>query len=195
MYLSRFFVIMPGMDNTKATFLPFHAINQFMVPEYRLSVLQRVFNGLEKLPGPRKGAINGLVKRLVSVPGFRNSGVAPASLKVKSSVGVFERSAEFSGQVIMAWSELNPELRQQVYDVLAGRQWELLPVDADRSKLPGFLTTWPKGETFDVLDKAFLEAHPDKTASDDDVRLMVVWLSGRLPYDVMEEESPDQAAS
>jgi hypothetical protein len=178
------------MDNKKATFLPFHAINQFMVPEYRLSVLQRVFSGFEKLPGPRKSAINGLVKRLVSVPGFRNSGVAPVSLKVKSSVGVFERSAEFTSQVIMAWSELNPDLRQQVYDLLVDRSWEVLPADADRTRLPGFLTAWPKGENFDVLDKAFLETHPDKTASDDDVRLMVVWLSGRLPYDVPEDESP-----
>ncbi len=192
--MACFFVIIPAMDNTQASFLPFHAINQFMVPEYRLSVLQRVFNGFEKLSGPRKGAINGLVKRLVSVPGFRNSGVAPVPLKVKNSVSVFERSADFAGQVIMAWSELNPELRQQVYDFLVAREWELLPPDADRSKLPGFLTTWPKGETFDVLDQAFLEVHPDKTASDDDVRLMVVWLSGRLPYDVMEEELPDQQA-
>ena len=183
------------MDNKKATFLPFHAINQFMVPEYRLSVLQRVFAGFEKLPGPRKAALNGLVKRLVSVPGFRNSGVAPAALKVKSSVSVFERSAEFTSQVIMAWSELNPELRQQVYDLLVARNWELLPADADRTKLPGFLTTWPKDENFDVIDKAFLEAHADKTASDDDVRLMVVWLSGRLPYDMPEEETPAEEAS
>jgi hypothetical protein len=181
------------MDNKKATFLPFHAINQFMVPEYRLSVLQRVFAGFEKLPGPRKSALTGLVKRLVSVPGFRNSGVAPVSLKVKSSVGAFERSAEFASQVIMAWSELNPDLRQQVYDFLLARSWEMLPADADRTRLPGFLTTWPKGEDFDVLDKAFLEAHPDKTSSDDDVRLMVVWLSGRLPYDVDEEAPAEEA--
>jgi len=183
------------MDNKKASFLPFHAINQFMVPEYRLSVLQRVFGGFEKLPGPRKGALNGLVKRLVSVPGFRNSGVAPAPLKVKSSIGVFERNPEYTSQVIMAWSELNPELRQQVYDFLIARNWEILPADADRTKLPGFLTTWPKGEDFDVLDKAFLEAHPDKSASDDDVRLMVVWLSGRLPYDMLDEEATGQDAS
>jgi len=182
------------MDNTKATFLPFHAINQFMVPEYRFSVLQRVFNGFEKLSGPRKGAINGLVKRLVTVPGFRNSGVAPVPLKIKNSVNAFERSAEFTSQVIMAWSELNPDLRQQVYDLLIARGWELLPADADRSKLPGFLTSWPKGEDFDTLDKAFLEVHPDKTASDDDVRLMVVWLSGRLPYDANDEEAPEQEA-
>jgi len=182
------------MDNKKATFLPFHAINQFMVPEYRLSVLQRVFGGFEKLPNSRKAALTGLVKRQVSVPGFRNSGVAPAPLKAKSSVSAFERSAEFASQVIMAWSELNPELRQQVYDLLVARNWELLPAEADRTKLPGFLTTWPKGEDFDVLDKAFLEAHPDKTASDNDVRLMVVWLSGRLPYDMAEEESPAEEA-
>jgi hypothetical protein len=183
------------MDNTKATFLPFHAINQFMVPEYRLSVLQRVFSGIEKLSGPRKGALNSLVKRLVSVPGFRNSAVAPVSLKIKSSVGAFERSAEFTSQVIMAWSELNPDLRQQVYDLLVARSWELLPIDADRTRLPGFLTAWPKGEDFDALDKAFLEAHPDKTASDDDVRLMVVWMSGRLPYDVVYDDPPSKEAA
>lgn len=186
---------MVGMDNKKAAFLPFHAINQFMIPEYRLSVLQRVFSGFEKLAGPRKAAINGLVKRLVSVPGFRNSGVAPLSLKAKNSVSVFERNAEFTSQVIMAWSELNPELRQQVYDFLIARKWELLPADADRTKLPGFLTTWPKTENFDVVDKAFLEAHPDKTASDDDVSLMVVWLSGRLPYDTDADELTAQESS
>jgi hypothetical protein len=183
------------MDNKKAAFLPFHAINQFMVPEYRLSVLQRVFSGFEKLPGPRKAAINGLIKRLVSVPGFRNSGVAPVPLKAKNSVGVFERNSEFTSQVIMAWSELNPELRQQVYDFLITRNWELLPADADRTKLPGFLSTWPKGEDFDVLDKAFLEVHPDKTSSDDDVSLMVVWVSGRLPYDSDADELPAQESS
>ncbi len=183
---------MPGMDDKKATFLPFNAINQFMIPEYRLSVLQRVFNGLERLSGPRKGTVNGLVKRLVSVPGFRNSSVAPAPLKAKSAVNAFERNAEFASQVIMAWSELNPELRQQVYDFLVTRNWEILPAEADRTKLPGFLTRWPKGEDFEVLDKAFLEAHPDKTASDDDVRLMVVWLSDRLPFD-NDEESPAEA--
>jgi len=183
------------MDNKKAAFLPFHAINQFMIPEYRLSVIQRVFSGFEKLPSPRKASINGLVKRLVSVPGFRNSGVAPIPLKVKNSIGVFERNAEFTSQLIMAWSELNPDLRQQVYDFLISRKWELLPADADRTKLPGFLTTWPKSENFDVLDKAFLEVHPGKTCSDDDVRLMVVWLSGRLPYGTDTDESTVQEAS
>ncbi len=39
----------------------------------------------------------------------------------------------------MAWSELHLELRQQIYDMLVERKWELLPVDTDRTKLPGFL--------------------------------------------------------
>jgi hypothetical protein len=179
------------MDKKTSSFLPFNAINQFMVPEYRLSVLQRVFSGIERLPGARKAAINNLVKRQFSVPGFRNSAAAPASLKIKSSVSVFERNAEFTGQVIMAWSELNPELRTQVYDFLVARNWELLPGETDRTKLPGFLTSWPKGEDFDVLDKAFQEIYPEKTASDNDIRLMVVWLSGRLPFDDDEEAAAE----
>jgi hypothetical protein len=179
------------MDDKKISFLPFHAINGFMIPEYRLSVLQRVFNGMEKLPGARKSALNSLVKRYVSVPGFRNSFLAPLPLKIKGAVSTFERSAEFTAQVLMGWSELNPDLRQQVYDFLKDRNWEMLPPDADRTKLPGFLPHWPQGESFDVLDAAYNDTFANKTDSEDDVRLMVVWMSGRLPYDQDEEEAAD----
>jgi hypothetical protein len=69
-----------------------------------------------------------------------------------------------------------------VYDLLVARGWELLPPEADRTVLPGFLTKWPKGETFEVLNEVFLKMYPGTQASDDDISLMVVWLSGRLPY-------------
>jgi hypothetical protein len=52
--------------------------------------------------------------------------------------------------------------------------------------LPGFLTTWPRAEEFEVLVKAFREQHPDTPASDDDISLMVAWLSGRLPLDLVD---------
>jgi hypothetical protein len=44
------------------------------------------------------------------------------------------------------------------------------------------MITWPKGEEFDVLNQAFQEMYPDQNFSSDDISLMVVWLSGRLPY-------------
>ena len=176
------------MDDKQVQFLPFHAINEFMVPEFRLAVIQAVFAGFDRLPGDRRSAINGLVKRNVQVPGFRNSVQAPAMVKARASVTPFERRPEYAGQVLQAWSELHPELRQQVYDFLKGREWELVPPETDRSKLPGFLVTWPKGQNYDVLGEAFAQAYPDVQVAENDLRLMIVWLAGRLPYDMYEDE-------
>src|SRR5512133_717762 len=104
------------MSDKKAQFLPFNAINEFMVSDFRQHMIQAVFAGFDRLPGERRSAINGLIKRHVQVPGFRNSTQAPAGIKARSSVSVFERRPEFTAQILQGWSELHPELRQKVYD-------------------------------------------------------------------------------
>jgi hypothetical protein len=180
------------MDEKKTPFLPFYAINDFMFPEFRINVLQRVFNGLEKLSPARKSALSGMVKRFIKVPGFRNSAQAPAPLKAKASVQVFERNAEFTSQVLMAWCELQPELSSLVYEFLKTRGWELLSPEVDRTKLPGFLTRWNKDEPFEVLDNAFTELNPDHHTAENDIRLMIVWLSGRLPYEMVAQNQVDE---
>jgi hypothetical protein len=180
------------MDDKQVKFFPFNAINEFMVPEFRLAVIQSVFAGFDRLPGERRSAINSLIKRHIQVPGFRNSVQAPGPLKARASVSAFERRPEFVAQILQAWGELHPELRQQVYDFLKAREWEQVPPDADRTKLPGFLTTWPKGEDYDVLGEAFALAYPDVQVNENDLRLMIVWLADRLPYDMYEDESEDE---
>lgn len=180
------------MDDKQVKFLPFHAINEFMVPEYRLNVIQTVLHDFGKLPGTRRSTINNLIRRHVQVPGFRNSTLAPAPVKAKAAVSTFERSPEFVAQVLQGWAETKPELRQMVHGFLEGREWELLPPDADRTKLPGFMVVWPQGETYDVLDEAFANAYPDNTVDVNDLRLMIVWLAGRLPYDMFEEDAEEE---
>mgnify|MGYP000854519876 FL=1 len=179
------------MSEKQAKFLPFHSINEFMLPEYRQTVLTAVFNHLEQLSGARRGTINALVRRMVSVPGFRNSALAPTPMKIKGSAQGFERYPEFVAQILQAWSEINAPLAAQVYELLKARGWEILPPEADRSKLPGFLTEWPAADTYDVLNETFRTLYPDSTASEDDVRLMAVWIGGRLPDSVT--EGPDEA--
>ncbi|HVN56421.1 MAG TPA: hypothetical protein VMT46_18990, partial [Anaerolineaceae bacterium] len=71
------------------------------------------------------------------------------------------------------------------------REWEILPVDADRTKLPGFLTTWPKSESFDALTAAFRDANQDGEDDPDRISLMAVWLGGRLPYNLEEDENAE----
>jgi hypothetical protein len=84
--------------------------------------------------------------------------------------------------ILAAWTEAHAALKEKVQALLEARQWEILPIDADRTKLPGFITIWPRGENFEVINQAFKEMYPDTEVSDDDVSLMVVWISGRLPY-------------
>lgn len=175
------------MDTEKTQFLPFHAINDFMMPDFRLNVLQSVLGNLDSLTAERRSAIQGLLKRTLKIPGFRNPLQAPVGLKVRNSVDTFERSPDFVAQIVAAWTEARPELRQQVFDLLVDLGWELLPVDAERTKLPGFLTRWPKSDSFDAITGAFHQKYADVEAADNDISLMTVWLGGRLPYDVVDK--------
>jgi hypothetical protein len=172
------------MDDKKVQFYPFNAINEFMLSDYRREVLQQVLSDSSKLSGAQRGALNGEIKRLVKVPGFRNSSVAPLSLKIRGAEATFEKNPGFAARVLQCWSEIHEDLRQQVYDLLKSRNWEIIPAEADRSRLPGFLGDWPKEDTYEVLNSAFSETYADSTASENDVRLMIVWLSGRLPVDM-----------
>lgn len=182
------------MSDNKTQFFHFHTINEFMLPDYRLQVLTQVITNLDSLPGELRTQLNAQIRQLVKVPGFRNSSAAPAAVKVRGSQQAFERSPQFAGNVLAAWSALNADLRQQVYDFLIQRNWKLLPVETDRTKLPGFLTRWPKADQFDVLDEAFRASHPDTASSKDDISLMVVWLSMRLPYELVDQPD-DEGAS
>ncbi|HEY9077510.1 MAG TPA: hypothetical protein VIO61_13340 [Anaerolineaceae bacterium] len=176
------------MNQDQVAFLPFHAINQFMVDEYRETVIRFVLKNADSLSSGRRNSLYGLLKKNISVQGFRNGMQAPLPLKVKSAANIFERKAEFTAQVLQAWSELKPELRQKVSDLLKSRGWEFIPADADRAKLPGFLPDWVKGETYDTLEESFRSMFPGENFESDDLRLMVVWLSGRLPFGMGEDE-------
>jgi hypothetical protein len=136
----------------------------------------------------RQRKISGLIKRNVKVQGFRNSSLAPLPLKIKGAVENFEKSPVFVAEILEGWGELNKELAEIIYEFLNERNWETLPVATERSKLPGFLTRWPAKETFDGLISAFREKYKEIEVSDNDISLMVVWISNRLPYELAEEQ-------
>jgi len=177
------------MNKQKAQFIPFHAINEFMLPDYRQKLLQEIFGSQDRLSENRRAAINRLVKKAVKVPGFRNSVLAPAPLKARAAVGTFERSPEMVANILAAWFELNPDLANKVFDLLTNRGWQVLPLDVDRSSLPGFMTRWPKKDGFEELDDAYQAAYPDDGAHEYDINLMIVWISGRLPVDLVDTEA------
>lgn len=180
------------MSNEKIAFVPFNALNEFMTPEYREDVLRVVLSNLNGLSQMRKSLVIRAIKNDVVVSGFRNASLAPLALKLKGAVKAFAKKSEFTAQILSAWLEMNPELSRQIYELLKERGWELLPVEADRTKLPGFLIQWPASESYDTLGQAFSEKWPEATNDVNDIRLMIVWLSGRLPYN-MDESAPDDS--
>ncbi len=179
-------------DKKQAEFIPFHAINEFMRNDYRIMVIRTALLALPKLDRGLGASIDRLTKKLVRVPGFRNSVRAPATVKAVAMVKPFEQSPKLVAAILAAWAESKSELRQQVYDILTAREWKILPIEADRTKLPGFLTRWPAEDDVEVLYTAYTEAHPDDDTSIDDMSLMVVWLAGRLPIDkISKDEIPE----
>lgn len=173
------------MEN-KTRFLPFHAINEYMLNEYRQLVIQSVLGNFNKLSEDQQKKINSLIKKHVRVQGFRNSAVAPLPLKINGCIDTYKKSHEFVAQILCAWSEINSKTKKTIFGFLEERNWQLLPIDVDRSLLPGFMLEWPKEDSFEVLIDSFRQKYPDYSLSDDDISLMVVWLSNRLPYEPVE---------
>jgi hypothetical protein len=184
------------MDDQKISFIPYHAINQFMRNDFRLAVIRSAVLALPDLDHEIGARIDRLTKKFVKVPGFRNSAKAPATVKAVAMVKPFEKSPDLVAAILNAWAESRPELGRQIFELLTERGWKLLPIETNRTKLPGFLTRWPADDDFEVLYDAFTAAHPDAEASIDEVSLMVVWLSSRLPIekiDKAEMEEPDNS--
>ena len=198
------------MDN-QPSFLPFHAINEFMRPDFRLSVIRDVINNLDSLPRAYTSEITHLIKHTVNIPGFRNSEKAPNVMKVMPTTKVFEKNPEMVSAILTAWAHIHGQLFDQVYAMLKARGWEImedkqdisigtlsadlvskwpiLPSDVDRSRIPGFVPRWPKGEDFEELYKTYTEQYPNENNSKDQVSLMAVWITLRLPYAIEDQDS------
>jgi hypothetical protein len=174
------------MDNKQLSFLPFYALDRFMRPDYRLIVIRAALAALPNLPKNHRDAVDHATRKVVKIPGFRNGDKAPTPLKIIPMSSAFDKSAELVAAIVSAWAASQTDLRQQIFDLLTARHWELLPLEADRTKLPGFLPHWPKGEDFEILYDAYKAANPAGDAGIDNVSLMIVWLSGRLPYQMVD---------
>jgi hypothetical protein len=190
----------------KSEFLPFHAINEFMRPDFRLSVVRETLLSLADIPEAFSDALNHQIKKTVTIPGFRNSDKAPALIKVLPTSKAFEKNSDLVAALLSCWAEQHSSLRDQVYQLLIVqnwnmlnqsdgisldnlsieliKEWPVLPINVDRAKLPGFYTHWPKGQDFETIYQKYCELYPESVTSIDKVSLMAVWLTMRLPYHV-----------
>ena len=193
-------------------FYPYNAINEFMRPDFRLSVIRDVLSNVDKLPPELASDLAHLTRKSIKIPGFRNSEKAPSLVKVMPMAKEFEKHPEVTAVILSAWAALNSELALQVHTLLKNRNWSfidvekdipftsisseimekwpILPPEMNRTRAPGFLPRWPKGEDFETLYSAYTELYPEGEASIDKVSLMAVWITLRLPYTLEETSEP-----
>jgi hypothetical protein len=189
--------------NEKVAFLPFHAINEFMRDDFRLSVIRAVLNNISNLSDETQNKLNKQINKHIKIPGFRNPAKSPSPLKLIPTIKAFEKNPDLVAAFLSAWVEGKSELKENIYGLLKLRNWlfyedkynikdilndwRILPIDTDRTLLPGFYSIWPKGENFDLLYEAYSGLYPGTDDSIDTVSLMIVWISMRLPYQVEDE--------
>lgn len=173
-------------------YLPFNAINEFMRDDYRLIILHETITHLNDTSPEQQKEISKLISQYVKIPGFRKSNLAPAAMKAKNSVALFQQSAAFSSKIVETWSSIHPKLKEIVWDVLTEKGWEPASLDSDRTALPGFQIHWPKADTFEAISTAVRKLAPDLSETDDDISLMAVWIGNRLPYDLFIDETPGE---
>lgn len=176
-------------DNKKAQYLPFHAINEFMRDDFRIVILQEVFGNIEKVEKEKSLRINRLIAKGVQIPGFRNSSLAPLGVKVRQCTTLFENSPEFAALIVDCWTELHQQLKKIIWQVLTDKNWKPLPLEVDRSVLPGFAANWPKEDTFESFIQVVHEKVPALNENDDNISLMVVWMGNKLPYGLYDEST------
>jgi hypothetical protein len=192
----------------KTEFLPYHAINEFMRPDFRLTIIRETLTNQDALPEAYSTDLNHLIKKRVNIPGFRSSDKAPALVKVLPTSKAFEKYPDLVAIILTCWAQYHSELRDQIFQLLLSREWKVMPdssdlkvedisldilkewpifpLSLDRSKLPGFYPHWPAGQDFESLYKSYSELYPNTDVSIDKVSLMVVWITLRLPYHVDE---------
>ncbi len=202
------------MEDNQIQFLPFSAINEFMRDDFRMKIIRTVLSNQSSLPASIQDPINRIIHKVVKVPGFRNSEHAPTAVKLIPTVSAFQKSPELVAALLTAWAEIQSDLRQQIYKVLKQRgwmmfpdeiqdpsslaenlklrteaDWGVLPPNANRARLPGFLIYWPAAQSYEDIYNDFIKLFPEANNSLDEVSLMTVWLSLRLPYKVAESQS------
>jgi hypothetical protein len=184
-------------------FLPFHAINEFMRDDFRLSVIRTVLSNITILDDKDRNQLYTLINKQVIIPGFRKPAKAPIPVMLIPVVKAFEKTPDLVAHLLAAWAKCHKSLRDEVYELLKVRNWSfiqnnfdikdilddwrILPLDADRKKLPGFYPIWPTGENFEFLYDTYTNMFPASEYDIDSVSLMVVWLAMRLPYQVESE--------
>lgn len=162
-------------------YLPFKAINVFIERDYLETVIKDVLEGIGSLSREEQTEFNIFYRKHVSILGFRNPVRAPLTLKINGYAGVFEEKEDVIPFTLTTWTKIKSELSEQVKNWLDSQGWEALALEREFDENIGFTADWPENLTFDEIEEKFKTDNPKVEFNRDDLILMVLWISGKLP--------------
>jgi len=167
---------------TQTETFPFKTLNVFLNRDYLEGILDSILENLNTLSKDDQISFAANFRHYVNVLGFRNPTRAPHSLQLKAYIKAFEDKNEVIPFTLNTWIKLNHSLAEKVFEWLNSQNWENLTLERQFQESEGFLGQWSEELTFEKLAKDFKIAHPKFEFSDDDLILMVIWISGQLPH-------------
>jgi hypothetical protein len=161
--------------------LPLISLNIFLLPDFRRETLTTVLNQKDILSPENKREFTQALKEFVKISGFRNPLAAPQALQVRAMESPFEKESRFIKAILSSWAEIKSDLKANVQLVIPelgfepNNQAPLYP-DPDNA----FAVGWPEDLSFEKLED-LVKQKTEVDASPDEISLMTVWLTGRLP--------------
>jgi hypothetical protein len=162
-------------------YLPYKAINVFVERDYLNQILEETLMGKSKLSKKEQIQFANQLKHYVNVLGFRNPTIAPLPLQVRALRSAFVEKDEVIPFILSTWVKININFAEKVKTWLVKNQWKNLAYEREYQETEGFLISWPDDLTFDNIVKKYKKDHPEEDFDRNDLILMVIWLSGRLP--------------
>lgn len=166
---------------TDNEYLPYKTINVFINRDYLNQILENILNNKEKLSKENQISFAKQFRQHINVLGFRNPLLAPLPLQVRAYASAFEEKDDVIPFTLSSWAQINAGFAEKVRSWMEKQNWNVLPLERHFNESEGFINEWPNKMTFEKLTKKYKKDHPDDEINQDDLILMVIWISGQLP--------------
>jgi hypothetical protein len=161
--------------------VPFKTINVYINQDYLESIMKAVLTGFKKFSKQEQIDFTRFLRKYVKILGFRDPSRAPLSLQINALAKAFEEKDEVVPVVLSIWTKVNKKLAGDVKAWLEENKFKNIEMEREYSEDAGFTPDLAKKWKFEKVEKDFSKTNPDTKFERDDLILMVLWLSGRLP--------------
>jgi hypothetical protein len=179
--VTHFYSPKGGLQMNEVEHLSFKTINVFVERGFLEETLKLILTNLKILSKEDQIEFSQIFKKYVTVLGFRNPKQAPLPLQVKAYATAFEEKEEVIPFTLSTWTKIKGDLANAVVKWLKSENWDDLTLVRNFDEDQGFKNDWPDDLSLDTVIKDFQKDHADMEVSKDDLALMILWVSGRLP--------------